>query len=559
MRSINFQNIGLLFGIIIAISLIFLLLSIEITSQPQFCGFCHVMKPYVRSWQTSTHKGVACVECHIPPGITSEFKKKFEALSMVTKYITGTYGTNPWTEIEDSSCLRCHEKRLLQGKELFQGVLFDHTPHLLELRRGEKLKCTSCHSQIVQGSHISVTTFTCFICHFKNEEIGKGTSRCTLCHQIPEMVIEKAGVNFDHGEVRKFGMECIHCHKDVVKGDGKVFRERCLTCHNEPKRLDKFNDREFLHRIHVTEHKVECIDCHQEIEHRTGEIVERVNTQCEVCHQKGHSPQKELYIGIGGRGLNPQPDFMYLSGTRCEGCHFLPPKEAGGTMQANEISCMKCHGHRFKKVFNQWKEGLEKRMVEIKREFEKYKDMVGEKERADIHHNIELVDRGNGIHNIRYSTNLLIHSYQILLKELEKKNVKIAENLRLKEIPFETPCLKCHVGVEIKERVASERNFSHLIHVMGKSIKCESCHPKHNGEPLKTKLIFGEKGCSKCHHSEKKDCETCHKTLLRVTYEGKTFDHNLHVKELELQCQKCHLSEPSKEILLSKTSCSECH
>lgn len=557
MRKINFQNIGLILGTIIAISLIFLLLSIEITSQPQFCGFCHVMKSYVRSWRTSNHQGVACVECHIPPGITSEFKKKFEALSMVTKYITGTYGTNPWTEIEDSSCLRCHEKRLLQGKEIFKGVLFDHTPHLLELRKGEQLKCTSCHSQIVQGTHISVTVFTCFICHFKNQELGKGTSKCTLCHEIPEQVITKAGVNFDHGEVKRLGMECVHCHKDVVRGEGEVFKERCITCHNEPKRLEKFNDRELLHRIHVTERKVECIDCHREIEHRVGEMVNRVNTKCEVCHQQGHSPQKELYMGIGGKGVNPQPDFMYLSGTRCEGCHFLPPKEGGETMEANEISCMKCHGFRFKKVFNQWKEGIEKRVSEMRREYEKYKDFIDIEERDTILHNIQLIEKGKGIHNIRYSTNLLIYSYSILSSELEEKKIKV-ENPFLRNIPFESKCLNCHLGIEIKE-FKGEKNFSHKVHIIENGINCELCHPEHNGEPMERKLIFEKNGCSNCHHRDKRECETCHRKYSSVPFEGKIFDHNLHVKEMELSCHKCHTFEKSRGMTLSKSTCTECH
>ena len=65
----------------------------------------------------------------------------------------------------------CHETRLLQGKVKFKRFYFDHKPHLTELRRGKKLRCTSCHSQIVQGDHMKVTESTCFLCHFK--EIGR--------------------------------------------------------------------------------------------------------------------------------------------------------------------------------------------------------------------------------------------------------------------------------------------------------------------------------------------------------------------------------------------------
>jgi hypothetical protein len=71
----------------------------EVSSTPAFCGTCHVMSPYYESWKTSSHADIACVDCHIPPGITAELRKKYEALSMVARYFTATYGTNPWTEM----------------------------------------------------------------------------------------------------------------------------------------------------------------------------------------------------------------------------------------------------------------------------------------------------------------------------------------------------------------------------------------------------------------------------------------------------------------------------
>ena len=76
-----------------------LLVFVQISSTPNFCGSCHIMAPYYESWKHSSHKNIACVDCHIPPGVTAELRKKYEALSMVVKYFTGTYSTNPWTEV----------------------------------------------------------------------------------------------------------------------------------------------------------------------------------------------------------------------------------------------------------------------------------------------------------------------------------------------------------------------------------------------------------------------------------------------------------------------------
>jgi hypothetical protein len=87
----------------LALGFVGMITAVEITSRPQFCGSCHVMAPYYASWQQSGHKNVACVECHISPGVTAEIRKKYEALSMVARYFTGTYSQNPWTEVDDAA------------------------------------------------------------------------------------------------------------------------------------------------------------------------------------------------------------------------------------------------------------------------------------------------------------------------------------------------------------------------------------------------------------------------------------------------------------------------
>ena len=246
---------GYVVALAVGIGLILSYGAMEASSTPAFCGTCHVMKPYYASWEVSDHSEIACVDCHIPPGITAELRKKYEAAAMVARYFTGTYGMNPWTEVEDSACLECHERRLLKGKVLFGSVLFDHGPHLTELRRGKRLRCTSCHSQIVQGSHITVTQTTCTLCHFKGQPAGEGTAECTLCHEIPKTVVSTQDLNFNHADVERFGMECTACHTPPSAESGSVPKERCLSCHNQQARLERYEDGDELHLTHVTEHK----------------------------------------------------------------------------------------------------------------------------------------------------------------------------------------------------------------------------------------------------------------------------------------------------------------
>src|SRR5262249_19548856 len=80
------------------------------TSRPKFCNSCHIMEPYYKSWKESSHKNVACIECHFPPGIGGEVRGKVMGLVQVLKYVTESAGPRPTAEISDLSCLRCHEK-----------------------------------------------------------------------------------------------------------------------------------------------------------------------------------------------------------------------------------------------------------------------------------------------------------------------------------------------------------------------------------------------------------------------------------------------------------------
>jgi len=246
----------------------------HLSTSPMLCNSCHIMKPYVEAWRTSKHRQVSCVQCHYPPGFRDTIWVKYQALAQVVKWATQTYSSKPFAEIEDASCLRsgCHERRLLQGKVTFKrGIIFDHAPHLENVRRGRQLRCTSCHSQIVVGTHIEVTEETCFLCHFK----GRKTSRefnpiagCGGCHTAPAGPIRVGSLTFNHEDVLKRGVACQSCHLNVIEGDGAAPRERCFTCHNEPGKLERFADTPFIHDFHVAGHNIECSRCHTSIQHK---------------------------------------------------------------------------------------------------------------------------------------------------------------------------------------------------------------------------------------------------------------------------------------------------
>jgi hypothetical protein len=234
------------------------------------------MKPYVEAWKTSKHNKVTCVQCHYPPGFRDTIWVKYQALTQVVKWATQTYSSKPFAEVEDASCLRsgCHERRLLESesKVVFKrGIIFDHRPHLQEVRRGRQLRCTSCHSQIVVGTHIEVTESTCFLCHFKGMKTGRELTPiagCTGCHQPPKGDIRVGSVRFNHEEIMRRGVACQKCHLNVVQGEGEAPRERCFTCHNQPEKLKRYPDTPFIHDFHVAGHNIDCMRCHTEVKHR---------------------------------------------------------------------------------------------------------------------------------------------------------------------------------------------------------------------------------------------------------------------------------------------------
>jgi hypothetical protein len=417
-----------------AIALAFLLIFVgffEYSASPGFCKSCHVMKPYYNAWASSKHKKVACVKCHYPPGMANVLKGKIQAAKQVVAYFTNTYSTRFYSEIEDASCLRkgCHERRLLADTTVLfkQNIQFSHKHHLEEMKRGKKLRCTSCHSQLVVGEHIAVTEKVCFLCHFKDRVDGihpMGQEFCTKCHPSPSKDIEIGDVTYNHKEFVDRGVPCQSCHLEAVKGNGNVDKSKCYTCHAEPERLKRFNEGEFMHLNHVTNHKVECNRCHEEITHSVKTMIKPLDYSCEICHASTHNATKDMYMGQGGKGIQDEPSHMFKVHVACIGCHINDKVSAsvarftGQTFEPSEKGCAKCHGDDVTGMLEDWKSSIAQELRKTEGLLRNAKTSIQGKTLSpeakklldDAEYNYEFVKFAKGVHNITYATDLLSYA-----------------------------------------------------------------------------------------------------------------------------------------------------
>lgn len=432
------------------------------TSRSEFCVSCHIMEPYYASWQESSHKDVACIKCHFPPGAAEKVRGKLLGLVQLLKYVTATAGPRLSAEISDASCLRCHDTRLLGGRVDFHGIPFDHRPHLTELRRGKHLRCTSCHSQIVQGTHMTVTASTCFLCHFKDQMFNEGLGTCTRCHQIPEKEFDLGGgVKFSHDLAYERGVDCVNCHRDLIRGNGEVPRERCTSCHNREDDLARINEHEFMHQTHVTDHKVDCLQCHLEIQHSSDKLkVQHAASDCKSCHANQHLDQVRMLLGEGKGSMSSLHGGMAAAGISCPSCHQVKELSPTGAvlLRASTAICTECHDQATTKRLTTENASLKSDLTIIGEDLPRIRNAIGgsdldathkselKKTLQDLEKDLHFLRVGNSIHNMHYADSLLrnlVDKVRVICR-----NLGIAEPQGIVEPDIDLPTTK---GLEEKE------------------------------------------------------------------------------------------------------------
>lgn len=571
------------------------------TAQPEFCNSCHIMEPYYQSWENSEHKDVACIDCHYEPGSLETLEGKFKALSQLAKYVTRTQGTKPWAEVSDASCMRsgCHSVRMLDGPVKFGQISFDHRQHLLETRRGRRLRCTSCHSQIVQGQHVAVTPTVCVTCHFMPGDDGSPppeTSDCLLCHGPPHEPVNVEGRPFVHADYVERGVGCRECHNPVVEGDGVVRKDRCHACHAEEGHIERFGDRDFLHEMHVTEHKVECFECHDEIRHGLLPLKKPEATKregCGVCHEDAHDAASLVYAGTGAVGVPDDPSRMYQTRVVCEACHtgrsgqrviddggvgelaFAPDDSSGAhhgahasvVAAAGNVDCIHCHGTEFDGMLNEWQAAVGEQLARLEPMLADLKSKTPKGSAAvepltDAQRNLALLelDGSRGVHNPTYALAALAASAERIDQAAAALGVELGARA-VDGFPFVSKdgCSECHVGAGRPASVwPGEAAFPHAKH-LALGFDCSQCHSTvEHGQPS-----FPREQCASCHHQESEsfdanDCARCHSAQSAMLAGAVAGFAEAKGVMSDMECGDCHGEAP--DVLRPRPSnCVICH
>ena len=325
------------------------------------------------------------------------------------------------------------------------------------------LQCTNCHMYHDDSDghagkpthHFQVHTTTCFTCHFNNEGFNTGTNTCLMCHEPPqkeimvhEQVSETASkelkvpelrdktIKMNHAEIVARKVNCISCHADVAREDSTVSRRDCEHCHDQPEYLADFKEPLSLdvvvryHKAHVEQQRANCLDCHSEIHHRlVGDnnhpagFLSASLENCTNCHPHHHAEQVVLLMGSGGHGVEKSsPNPMFGARTNCYGCHVEQTSDLkkGEVVRATQQTCVACHGERYGEMFEKWKAGVEISVEDAEKAYQDAVKLLAGKADASVEArqkadallklaeaDLQLVKRGNGIHNVTYAIELL--------------------------------------------------------------------------------------------------------------------------------------------------------
>ena len=430
---------------------------------------------------------------------------------------------------------------------------------------------------------------------------------CKLCHfKKREKVFIDANYNmpYNHEKYVNRGIACESCHLNVIQGDGHIKDNACLQCHAEPEILTGHFKPEKIHKLHVTDHKVECYYCHTKIQHLIVRVKKDYNpsknkniitamkglhldANCFKCHNVGeHKMVRKMYMGTGGKGVKDLPDPMFKAHLDCSICHVRLKVGKDGVAKGfvfrhsvDEIakSCEECHGPLYGTLLKHWDKILsgeikktEDAVSSAKTSIAQIKETSSNNEQLNkaaelmqaAEYNLKFVKMAKGVHNIVYAVKLLEDSR----KNAQEAAKLVNSSYKAKKLAAPLGCTElCHSCVECIDEESvpfGSVSFPHQIHVEDQDMECTQCHSTYENHG-KTLI----QGCSECHHGEGEGevkCEDCHSQTAALYYGLQSPDGKKHpdVMARNVKCDECHVEikkgDESTIDGIMKT-CIKCH
>lgn len=384
-------------GMVVAIMFV----TVTRPKQTQFCAKCHNNISFTNACKKSHPGDIACIECHTHENT---------GMSMMA------------VEIRDEHCTAeaCHPISKLSASAVQYKKLrpFRHKTHIGMLASNLKLRCTSCHANISGDRHFETDVTTCNTCHFINTmrplytRDNKPISDCALCHTHIDKTIDIYGKVFTHEAYEtNEKVRCSHCHFETIQGNGKVDERYCYRCHQEI--ADNFRSAPDMHRIHIDKHKIVCTLCHETVTHgwdSQGNMVDGDNSGLHAV-TADYKVQEQIMKGMGGMGIEGEPDPMYIATLNCSACH----KGKQRYTNVDPMVCNNCHEKGFDRILTEQMRFVTSQMRLLgnlltkakKRHDVNARQVIHE---ADTNYNLIRADGSLGAHNIKYVKYLLDYS-----------------------------------------------------------------------------------------------------------------------------------------------------
>jgi len=226
-------------------------------------------------------------------------------------------------------------------------------------------------------------------------------------------------------------------------------------------------------------------------------------------------------------------------------------------LAAERQSCVACHGKRYDLMLDDWVRESRVLVGDLERIVAAGKAAVGSGATtdrklsqaralvADAQANIAFLRAGRGSHNIEYALKIVRVGFEQVTAAFRMAGVTGGPpKPAILASPSAYCATLCHARVMPTGNVffrEMELQFPHALHVKDVGIECAKCH-----SPEKHKMrIVTKSECMKCHHESKDiDCGHCHKSQ-QTLYEGKV---------------KAYGATPAPDVMAAgKTKCIECH